>query len=51
MVHAFLAFNSAFRVRFPAMAVSRAAPETVAALVPAFSLGARAGAFWIERVS
>jgi hypothetical protein len=51
LVHAFLAFNSAFRVRFPAMAVSRAAPETVAGLVPGFSPGARPGAFWIERVA
>jgi Methyltransferase domain len=50
LVRAFLAFNSAFRVRFPAMAVSRAAPETVAELVPGFSLAARPGAFWIERV-
>jgi hypothetical protein len=49
-VHAFLAFNCAFRVRFPAMAVSRAAPETVAQLVPGFSL-ACPGAFWIERVT
>ena len=51
LVHAFLAFNCAFRVRFPATAVSRAAPETVARLVPAFSLGAYPGAFWIERVA
>lgn len=51
LVHAFLAFNFAFRVRFPAMAVSRAAPETLAELVPGFSLAARPGAFWIERVA
>jgi Methyltransferase domain len=51
LVHAFLAFNSAFRVRFPAMAVSRAAHETVAELVPGFSLATRPGAFWIERVA
>ncbi len=51
LVHAFLAFNSSFRVRFPAMAVSRAVPDTVAELVPGFSLAARPGAFWIERVS
>lgn len=51
LLHAFLAFNAAFRVRFPAMAVSRAAPETVAELVPGFSLAYRPGAFWIERVA
>jgi hypothetical protein len=51
LLHAFLAFNRAFRVRFPAMAVSRAAPETVARLVPGFSLAVRPGAFWIERVA
>jgi hypothetical protein len=51
LLHAFLAFNSAFRVRFPAMAVSRAAPEVVARLVPGFSLAYRPGAFWIERVA
>ena len=51
LLHAFLAFNDAFRVRFPAMAVSRAAPETVARLVPGFSLAARPGAFWFERVA
>ena len=51
LVHAFLAFNCAFRVRFPAMAVSRAAPEAVAQLVPGFSLAARPGAFWIQRVA
>ena len=50
LLQAFLAFNSAFRVRLPAMAISRAAPETVARLVPGFSLAARPGAFWIERV-
>jgi methyltransferase family protein len=50
LVQAFLAFNRAFRVRFPAMAVSRAAPDTVARLVPGFSLAARPGAFWTERV-
>jgi hypothetical protein len=51
LMQAFLAFNRAFRVRFPAMAVSRAAPETLAQLVPGFSLAARPGAFWIERVA
>jgi hypothetical protein len=51
LLHAFLAFNDAFRVRFPAMAVSRAAPETVAMLVPGFSLAYMPGAFWIERVA
>jgi hypothetical protein len=51
LLQAFLAFNRAFRVRFPAMAVSRAAPETLAQLVPGFSLAARPGAFWIERVA
>jgi hypothetical protein len=51
LLHAFLAFNAAFRVRFPAMAVSRAAPEKVASLVPGFSLAYRPGAFWIERVA
>jgi hypothetical protein len=51
LVHAFLAFNRAFRVRFPAMAVSRAEPDTVADLVPGFSLACRPGAFWIERVA
>jgi Methyltransferase domain len=51
LVHAFLAFNSAFRVRLPAMAVSRAAPQTVARLVPGFSPAASPGAFWIERVA
>lgn len=49
LVHAFLAFNDAFSVRFPAMAVSRAAPDTVAELVPGFSMAARPGAFWFER--
>jgi hypothetical protein len=51
VLHAFLAFNRAFRVRLPAMAVSRAAPEVVARLVPGFSLAYRPGAFWIERVA
>jgi hypothetical protein len=51
LLHAFLAFNSDFRVRFPAMAVSRAAPETVARLVPGFSVAYMPGAFWIERVA
>ena len=50
LLHAFLAFNGSFRVRFPAMAVSRAAPDTLAELVPGFSLAARPGAFWFERV-
>ena len=51
LVQAFLAFNVAFRVRFPAMAVSRAAPETLRRLIPGFSLAARPGAFWFERVA
>jgi Methyltransferase domain len=51
LLQAFLAFNDSFRVRFPAMAVSRAAPEAVAGLVPGFSLAARPGAFWFERVT
>jgi hypothetical protein len=51
LLHAFMAFNRAFRVRFPAMAVSRAAPEVLARLVPGFSLAYRPGAFWIERVA
>jgi hypothetical protein len=50
LLHAFLAFNRAFRVRFPAMAVSRAAPDALARLVPGFSPGVMPGAFWIERV-
>ncbi len=50
LLHSFLAFNRAFRVRLPAMAVSRTVPEAVAELVPGFSLGARPGAFWMERV-
>ncbi len=50
LVHAFLAFNTAFRVRFPAMAVSRAAPATMASLIPGFSPAYRPGSFWIERV-
>jgi hypothetical protein len=51
LVHAFLAFNRAFAVRFPAFAVSRAVPETLAELVPGFSLAAHPGAFWIERLA
>lgn len=51
LLHAFLAFNYAFRVRFPAMAVSRAVPETMAELVPGFTPTGRPGAFWIERVA
>jgi hypothetical protein len=51
LLQAFLAFNCAFRVRFPAMAVSRAAPAIVGPLVPGFSPAARPGAFWIERVA
>jgi hypothetical protein len=50
LLHAFLAFNRAFRVRLPAMAVSRAAPDALAHLVPGFSVAARPGAFWMERV-
>jgi hypothetical protein len=51
LVQAFLAFNHAFRVRFPAMAVSRAEPELLGRLLPGFSLAARPGAFWFERVA
>jgi hypothetical protein len=51
LLHAFLAFNDEFRVRFPAMAVSRAAPETVGRLVPGFSLAYTPGGFWMERLS
>jgi hypothetical protein len=50
LVHAFLAFNRCFRVSFPTMAVSRAAPEIVTALVPGFSPAYMPGSFWIERV-
>jgi len=51
LLQAFLAFNRAFRVRFPAMAVARAAPEMLGRLVPGFSLAAQPGAFWFERVA
>lgn len=50
LVQAFLTFNCAFRVRLPAMAVSRAAPEMLSQLIPGFSLAARPGALWFERV-
>ena len=51
LVQAFLAFNHAFRVRFPAMALSRAAPELLGQLIPGFSPAARPGALWFERTS
>lgn len=51
LVQAFLAFNDAFSVRFPAMALSRAAPELLGQLIPGFSVAARPGALWFERTS
>ena len=50
LVHAFLAFNDAFQVRFPTMAVSRAAPAAVANVIPGFTPACMPGSFWIERV-
>ena len=50
LLQAFLAFNAAFEVVFPAYAVVRAAPDAVAQAIPSFSAAVMPGAFWIRRV-
>ena len=51
LLQAFLAFNDAFEVIFPAQAVARSAPEVVAALLPSFGpeVSPGPGAFWMRR--
>jgi hypothetical protein len=49
LLQAFLAFNDAFEVVLPAMAVAREHPERLRAIVPTMTPGTRPGAFWIER--
>jgi hypothetical protein len=49
LLHAFLAFNDAFEVVLPAMAVARAHRNRLAAVVPTFTPETRPGAFWIRR--
>jgi Methyltransferase domain len=49
LLQAFLAFNDEFEVMFPAYAVSRAAPDEVARLIPTFGPAVAPGAFWIVR--
>jgi hypothetical protein len=50
LLQAFLAFNEAFEVVFPACAVARAEPNAVAEAIPSFSAGVMPGAFWVRRV-
>jgi methyltransferase family protein len=49
LLQAFLAFNRAFEVVFPAHAASRAFPERLADVVPSFETGVKPGSFWIRR--
>lgn len=51
LLQAFLAFNPAYEVVFPAYAVARAVPELLASVVPSFRQGAAPGAFWIRRTA
>jgi hypothetical protein len=50
MLQAFLAFNDAFEVVFPAHAVARQDPKAVSAVIPSFGPGIAPGAFWMRRV-
>lgn len=50
LLQAFLAFNDSYEVIFPAHAVSRAAPDEVAAAISSFGPGVAPGAFWMRRV-
>jgi Methyltransferase domain len=50
LLQAFLSFNQAFEVIFPACAVVRADPEAVAQAIPSFTPGVLPGAFWVRRV-
>jgi Methyltransferase domain len=49
LLQAFLAFNEAFEIVLPAMAVAREHPERLKAVVPTMAPGTRPGAFWIKR--
>jgi hypothetical protein len=49
LLQAFLAFNDAFEVLLPAMALAREYPERLGAVVSSFEPGTRPGAFWIVR--
>lgn len=49
LLQAFLAFNDAFEVVFPAAAVAALHADSVAAAVPSFAQGVEPGAFWIRR--
>ncbi|MDQ6782830.1 MAG: class I SAM-dependent methyltransferase [Actinomycetota bacterium] len=50
LLQAFLAFNSAFEVVFPAQAVTRAAPDLVKELIPSLTPTTSPGAFWMRRL-
>lgn len=50
LLHAFLAFNDAYEVLFPAHALARLAPEVISAVVPSYNAGVAPGAFWLRRV-
>lgn len=49
LLQAFLAFNTAFEVVFPAHAVTRAEPDLVKELIPSLTSATSPGAFWIRR--
>ncbi len=49
LLQAFLSFNDAFEVLFPAHAAARAYPERMARVVPSFTPQVRPGSFWLRR--
>jgi hypothetical protein len=49
LLQAFLAFNAAYEVFFPAQAVTRAHPELVRELIPSLTPTTSPGAFWMRR--
>lgn len=50
LLHAFLAFNAAYQVVFPAHALARQLPELVSEVIPSFRPGVAPGAFWMRKV-
>jgi len=50
LLQAFLAFNDAFRVEFPAHAVAGTAPQALSEAVRSFRPGLTPGSFWMRRV-
>jgi methyltransferase family protein len=50
LLHAFLCFNPAYRVRIAAHRLARTAPERLARIIPSYHGAPSPGSFWIERI-